>query len=218
MWCVPRIDDDYRRCMNDVLEVYARALDEKLPVICIDEKLVELRADARAGYRIKASLHRDYEYIRHGTANIFMMTEPKAGKHWAKVTATRKREDFAHFLRDLAARYRSAVTIHLIMDNLNTHFEKSLLDTFGPTKGARLWARFTVHYTPKHGSWLNQAEIALSMMARACLGKRRFADATALKSEITAYWTRMTRARQTIDWKWTRSDATAWLKTVVTKH
>ena len=218
MWCVATIDDEYKRCMNDVLATYERPYDPLLPVICLDEKLVELRASTRAGYRHKGVRHTDYEYRRCGTANLFVMTEPKSGQHWVKTTARRTRLDFAHVLRDVAARYGDAITIHLVMDNLKTHTEKSLIDAFGNDAGRQLWARFTMHYTPKHASWLNQAEIAISMLAKCCLGRLRFETLEQLRSHTTVFCQEQSRRRTKLRWNWTRKDAKRWLILPVTKY
>ena len=116
---------------------------------------------------------RDYEYKRCGTANVFCGVEPKAGRHFTRVTATRSSPEFADYLLGIAARYPAADTIPLVMDNTGSHTRKALVERFGDQAGGWLWNRFTVHYTPKHGSWLNQAEIEISLFSRQCLGQRR---------------------------------------------
>jgi len=218
MWCIPRVDDEFKRRMHEILDLYEKPYDAQLPVVCLDEKLVELRSDAREGYHAEGGYRRDYEYQRHGTANVFMITDPKGGRHWARVTARRTKRDFAHAMAFLAARYPSVITIHLVMDNLNTHTEASLIETFGVERGRRLWARFSVHYTPKHASWLDQAEIALAVTTRCCLGKRRFATIDALRHTLVRFWAARRKLRWKIDWKWTATDAKKWLKTLKSRH
>ena len=132
---------------------------------------------------------------------MFCAIEPKDGRHFTRPTSTRTAADFAQFLAELALNYPAVRTIHLVVDNLNTHREKSLIDHFGEVAGSYLWGRFTVHYTPKHGSWLNQAEIEISLYARQCLGHRRLATLPELDSETRA-WNRTTNAAQTkIYWR-----------------
>jgi transposase len=138
---------------------------------------------------------------------VFGAVEPKAGRHFTTATPDRCAAQFAQLMRRLVGQYPSARTIHLVMDNLNIHCRKSLVDSFGESEGGKLWDRFTVHYTPKHGSWLNQAEIELSLYSRQCLGKRRIPDLGALKRE-TRIWNRKTdRKRTKINWQFTRKKA-----------
>ena len=138
---------------------------------------------------------RDYEYKRCGTANVFCGVEPKAGRHFTKVTPTRCSAEFADYLLEIAARYPAADTIHLVMDNLSTHTRKALVERFGEKAGGWLWNRFTVHYTPKHGSWLNQAEMEVSLFSRQCLGKRRIGDIAALRKQARAWNRRVNQPR-----------------------
>jgi transposase len=204
--------------MNDVLSVYERPYDPLLPVVCIDEKSVELHGEKRKPILKKGVKLVDCEYTRHGTANIFMMTEPKGGHHYARVTERRTREDFAECLKWLESKYSKAVTIHLVMDNLNTHNEKSLIKRFGDKEGRRLWARFTPHYTPKHASWLNQAEIAIGVMARCCIGNQRIVESKTLKKSVTNFWKKRTKERWTINWGFTRKKANEWIRTFGSEH
>lgn len=209
MWCVAELDDEYIARMEDVLVLYEKPLSEKEPVVCLDEKPVVLHADirpslpARPGYLAR----RDYEYERCGTANVFCGVEPKAGRHFPKAAATRCAAEFADYLVEIIAEYPHARTIHLVLDNLNTHCRKALIDRYGNKLGAMLWQRFTVHYTPTHGSWLNQAEIEIGMLSRHCLGKRRIPSLTILRNEVSAWGQRINRDRTTIDWKFTRKQA-----------
>jgi transposase len=187
MWCIPKLDTKFLERMFDILAVYEQPYDPLLPVVCLDEKCVELRDDVRKPLRRKGRTYRDHEYQRQGTANVFVMTEPKGGRHYGRVTKRRASSDFAHALKFLAARYPNAVTIHLVMDNLSTHTEIALIKSFGDTVGRRLWARFTIHYTPVHASWLNQAEIAIGILTRTALGGR-IPDLDTLRKRVTPFF------------------------------
>ena len=195
--------------MEDVLEVYEKPLSAQEPVVGVDEKSVTLHADVREPIAMKPGsvAKRDYEYERRGTANVFCAVEPKAGVHVTKATPTRSAAEFAEFVRLIADRYPDAKTIHLVMDNLNTHCRKTLVDRFGPEEGEALWNRFTPHYTPKHGSWLNQAEIEISLFSRQCLGKRRIGYLRSLQRETRAWNRRMNRKRVRIGWTFDRQQA-----------
>jgi transposase len=201
MWCVPELNEEYIERMEDILSLYAKPHDPKEPVVCLDEKSAQCLADSRKTIRVRnGSVRRDYEYVRKGTANLFCAVEPLAGRHFIKVTQRRKGQDFACMLRDLAKRYPKVKTIHLVVDNLSTHFKKSLVDTFGKRDGNRLWARFTVHYTPKHASWLNMAEVEVGLVSSQCLGKRRISSIKELTVEIAAWRRRVNRKRLKIRW------------------
>jgi hypothetical protein len=195
--------------MEDVLALYEKPYNAREPVVCLDEKPVSLHRELRSPIPAKpgAPAKRDNEYERCGTANVFGVVEPKAGRHFTRVTVDRSGPQFARLIDYLTRRYATARTIHLVMDNLNTHDCKSLTDCFGQEQGHRLWKRLTVHYTPKHGSWLNQAEIELSLYARQCLGTRRFPDLKLLRQE-TREWNRQTDKKRTrINWTFTRRKA-----------
>jgi hypothetical protein len=219
MWCVAKLDEEYIARMEDVLAVYEKPLSECAPVVCIDEKPVVLHEDVRAPIPMQPGriARRDYEYKRCGTANVFCGVEPKAGRHFPKVTPTRCSAEFADYLLDIAARYPEADTIHLVMDNLSTHTRKALVERFGDKVGAWLWDRFTVHYTPKHGSWLNQAEIEIGLFSRQCLGKRRIADIATLRRQTKAWNRRVNRDQTTIQWKFTRHQARRKLHYIFTR-
>ena len=167
-------------------------------MVCLDEKPVVLHAGipgSSAPIGPGRVARRDYEYRRCGTANVFCAVEPKAGRHFTKPTLTRKSPEFADFLQEIATAYPAADTIHLVMDNLSTHSRKAVVDRFGEKAGDRLWRRFTVHHTPRHGSWLNQAEIEIGLFSRQCLGKRRFgniAELTRKRATGTSASTRTT--------------------------
>ncbi len=209
MWCLATLDAEYLARMEDVLALYERPLDPAAPVVCLDEKPVSLHADVRAPRPARPGhvATRDNEYRRCGTANIVGVVEPKAGRHFTCATPNRSAAAFARMVRRVIDAYPAARTIHLVLDNLNTHREKALLDHFGPVEGARLWARLTVHYTPKHGSWLNQAEIELSLVSRQCLGTQRIDQLAALQRQTRAWTARANRRRTTITWRFTRKDA-----------
>jgi transposase len=196
--------------MEDVLELYEKPLNPQQPVVCIDERPVQLLADARPATLVTKPgqiLKRDSEYVRKGTANIFCAVEPKAGTHITKVTKNRKAPQFAKIARTITKQYPKAKTIHLVMDNLNTHKQKSLTDYYGKKRGKRIWERFTPHYTPTHGSWLNQAEIEIGIMSRQCLGKDRVPDLQSLKKRVNAWNRRINRKGTTIDWRFTKKKA-----------
>ena len=171
--------------MEDVLRLYARKLDPLEPVVCFDERPVVLREDAKPGVPMRPGRlpRRDYEYVRCGTANIFCIVEPLTGHRLTFATGNRKRPAFVRALRKIAQRYRHARRIHLVLDNLNIHSQVSLVQVLGEFEGRRLWRRFVVHYTPKHASWLNAAEIEASLVSRECLGKQRIATLVDLISQ-----------------------------------
>ena len=206
MWCVGELSEEYIARMEDVLKTYEKPLSESEPVVCIDEKPTVLHEDTRPRIPMQPGqvARRDYEYKRRGTANVFCGIEPKAGVHFTKVTPTRSSPEFADFLLDLAEHYSAADTIHLVMDNLSTHTRKALADRFGEAAGGWLWERFTIHYTPKHGSWLNQAEIEIGLFSRQCLGRRRNGDIATLRHQAKAWNRRTNRDKITIKWKFTR--------------
>jgi len=209
MWCVADLTDEYIDKMEDVLETYERPYDAQEPVVCLDEKPVTLHADIRPPSPAAPGreARRDNEYERCGTANVFCAVEPKAGRHFTSPTPDRSAFEFALFACEVAMQYPAAKTIHLVMDNLNTHRRKSLTDTFGEEVGSEIWDRFTVHYTPTHGSWLNQAEIEISLFARQCLGTRRIPDLKILRRETRLWNRRMNRIQKKINWKFDRRAA-----------
>lgn len=209
MWCVAELTEGYVAKMEDVLEIYERPYNPQEPVVCLDEKPVTLHADVRPACpaRPGREARQDNEYERRGTANVFCAVEPKAGRHFTYATPDRSAFEFAKVAFDLALRYGSARTIHLVMDNLNIHRRKSVTDLLGDEVGSEVWNRFTVHYTPTHGSWLNQAEIEIGMLSRQCLGSRRIPDLTTLRRETCAWNKRMNRAGTRINWKFDRKAA-----------
>lgn len=187
--------------MEDVLEVYKRPQDPERPVVCVDETSKQLVGETRKPIPAAPGQPEriDYEYERHGTANLFMTFEPLAGWRWVKVTKRRTAVDFAEVLRDLSDTcYPDAKKIVLVMDNLNTHKLASLYEAFAPEEARRLAERFEIHYTPKHGSWLDMAETELSVLARQCLN-RRIDNMNDLKREVKAWQKRRNKAESTVD-------------------
>ena len=209
MWVVAELNEDYITRMEDVLEVYERPYDQQEPVVCVDEKPITLHADVRPTSPAAPGreARRDSEYERCGTANVFCAVEPKAGRHFTFATPDRSGFEFAQVAVTLAMSYPEAKTIHLVLDNLNIHRRKALADVFGAEMAAQVWGRFTVHYTPTHGSWLNQAEIEIGMFSRQCLGKRRIPSLKVLKAEARAWNRRANRDRVKIAWKFDRKAA-----------
>ena len=209
MWCVPDLDEHYIANMEDVLEVYERPYDSAQPVICLDEKPVTLHGDVRPSSPATPGreARQDSEYERRGTANVFCAVEPKAGVHHTFATPDRSGFEFAKVIFELALRYPQAETIHLVIDNLNSHRRKSLTDLLDEEVGGEVWSRFTIHYTPKHGSWLNQAEIEIGIFSRQCLGKQRIPDLKALRQQVQAWNRAINRARTKINWRFDRNAA-----------
>jgi hypothetical protein len=209
MWCVPELNAEFVERMEDVLRLYARPYRESEPVVCLDERPVQLLDPARPPVPMRPGrlARADYEYVREGTANIFCIVEPQTGRRLTYATKNRKGRAFARALQRIARRYAAARKIHLVLDNLSTHAEKSLVDTLGGAPGRRLWRRFNIHYTPKHGSWLNAAEMEASLVSRECLGTVRIGHLHSLKSRVAAWRLRADRARRPIRWKFTVRDA-----------
>jgi hypothetical protein len=209
MWVVADLDEDYITKMEDVLETYEKPYDAQQPVVCLDEKPVTLHADVRPPSPAQPGreARRDNEYERCGTANVFCAVEPKAGRHFTFPTPDRSGFEFAQVAVHLALAYPAAKTIHLVLDNLNIHSQKSLADVFGAEMAAEVWNRFTVHRTPTHGSWLNQAEIEIGIFSRQCMGKRRIPDLKTLRREAKAWNLRMNRDRVKIAWTFDRKTA-----------
>lgn len=195
--------------MENVLAVYEKAYNPKEPVVCLDERPLTLHDEVRAPTSAKPGRirRRDGEYVRCGAANAFCAVEPKAGRHFTKITRNRKAPEFAKIVKKIILAYPRVKTVHLVMDNLNTHKEKSLHDYFGKRIGSKIWERITPHYTPKHGSWLNQAEIEISVFSRQCLGKDRISEIIKMRRRACAWNQRANRAKTKIDWNFTRRDA-----------
>ena len=214
-WVLPKAGDaDFVAAMEDVLEVYQRPLDERRPLVCLDEASKQLVADVTPPQPMEPGrpARQDYEYERKGTANLFMLCAPLVGWRRVKVTERRTLVDFAHVLRDLSdVHFPDAERIVLVMDNLNTHKLSVLYWAFSPEEARRIYERFEVHHTPKHASWLNVAECELSALSRQCLD-RRIDSRERLESEVHAWETPRNAAEVRIDWQYTAHDARIRLK------
>jgi len=201
--------------MEDVLAVYARQYDKKRPVVCMDEKPYQLLGHIREPLPMKprAQERVDHEYIRNGTCSIFIFTEPLAGWRYAQAFPQRTKKDWAHRIQWLLnEQYCEAEKVVLVMDNLNTHTLSSLYETFPPDEAFHLAQRLEIHYTPKHGSWLNIAEVELAAMAAQCLGQRRIPDLITMNAELSAWYTKRNQLQKGVDWQFTNSDARIKLK------
>ena len=195
--------------MEAVLDVYERPADPLRPMVCVDELHTQLIGETRVPIAAKAGqVERfDYEYVRNGTANIFIAFEPLSAHRLTKVTERRPRVDVAEWVRDLAnVHYPTAEVIVLILDNLNTHSIASLYEAFEPEEARRLARKLEIHYTPKHGSWLNMAEIELSALSRQGLD-RRIEDQATLDTQVTAWTTQRNASGKTVTWRFTTADA-----------
>jgi len=209
MWCIGRMNAEYRNRMYDLLRLYRLPYRKKEPVVCIDEKSKQLLQDSRSPLPAKpgAPAKLDYEYKRAGTCNVFVAVEPKGGRRAAKVTAHRAKPDFVRFVKRLLDRtYGSARTVHLVLDNLNTHFRSCFEEVLGRKAATRLLRRVKFHYTPKHASWLNMAEIEIGILDRQCLD-RRWTDTATMISEVAAWQRHRNIERRGIEWTFTRQDA-----------
>lgn len=199
--------------MERVLDVYRRPYDVSVPVVCMDETPRQLIREAHMPVPLRPGQpeRHDYEYERCGVCNVFMATEPLAGRRMAKVTRRKTKIDWAHFLQDIAECYGDAEKITLVMDNLNTHCPGALYEAFPPAQAKRLWDRFEFVYTPKHGSWLNVAEIELGVMIRQCFN-RRIDTIDELRKEVTAWQAHRDQINTKVNWQFTTEDARIKLK------
>jgi transposase len=200
--------------MEDVLDVYTRPYDRRYPQVCMDETSKQLLRDVQQPLPMEPGKPQlqDYEYERGGVVNLFMFTEPLMGRRWVDVTERRTKVDWAHQIKELVnLRYPEAQRIVLVMDNLNTHTPASLYEAFDPTEARRLAQKLEIHYTPKHGSWLNMAEIELSVLSRQCLD-RRVPDFESLYAEARAWQERRDEKGVKIDWRFSTDDARIKLK------
>jgi hypothetical protein len=196
--------------MEAILDLYNREYDPKIPNVCFDEKPLQLLEDSRP--IIKADKpgkiqKRDYEYKRMGTANIFCAVEPLAGKHITQVFAKKTRSEFAQNIKIISDEYPDAKKINIVMDNLNTHNKKSLVEYYGEIEGNKIWDRFNVYYTPKHASWLNQAEIEIGICSRQCIGKKRYPNIELLTEEVNAWNKAVNKKKIKINWSFTTKEA-----------
>jgi transposase len=205
MWCVPKLDAEYVARMEDVLALYAESPDSKRPVVCFDETPRQLIGEERVPIRPEPGKRArfDYEYVRNGTANVFMFVDIHRPWRHAKVTEQRACADFAECMRDLVdLHYPEAERIRVVLDNLSTHTASALYQTFEPTEARRILSRLEFHFTPKHASWLNMVEIEIGVMVQQCLD-RRIGDKETLISEVAAWQRRRNRERAGIRWMFT---------------
>ena len=213
-WVIPpEQNGDFVAQMEQVLDVYKRPYDAQFPVVCMDESPRQLIRETRTPQpaRPGAAARYDYEYERCGVCNVFMAVEPLAGQRLTRVTERKTRTDWACFLKEIAARYATARKIILVMDNLNTHTPGSLYETFIPDVAKSLWDRFQFVYTPKHGSWLNMAEIELNVLIKQCLD-RRIDNMPEMQAEVDAWQNRRNNKNAKINWQFTTGDARIKLK------
>lgn len=209
MWCVGKLTAEYRERMYGLCALYARPHDPEQPVVCVDEKSKQLLAHTRRELPAKPKhiAKQDYEYKRRGTCNLFVAVEPKGGHREVAVTARRTKADFVHFICGLLNTvYATVVRLHLVVDNLNTHFRSSFEAVLGVEAAAAVLARIQFHYTPKHASWLNLAEVEIGIMEQQCTG-RRIADPGSIASEVAVWQNRRNEKKRGINWKFTREDA-----------
>jgi DDE superfamily endonuclease len=204
----PEQNSSFVAHMERVLDIYKRPFDPQRPVVCMDESPKQLIAETRVpipGSPGRVARH-DYEYRRCGVCTVFLASEPLAGKRMVRVTERRTKRDWAHFVEEVADQYQSAQKITLVMDNLNTHVPGSLYETFAPDKAKALWDRFEFVYTPKHGSWLNMAEIELNVLGGQCLD-RRIDDIEVVRSEVQAWQASRDNKNARVNWRFTTPDA-----------
>lgn len=215
MWCIPPEQNaEFVYAMENVLEVYQRPCDPKNPVVCMDETSKQLVKETRAPIGAGPGRVRcyDYEYERHGVANVFMFCEPLGGWRHVSITERRTKRDWAQEVKALLdVHYPQAERVTLVMDNLNTHTPASLYEAFEPQEARRLIARLETVYTPKHGSWLNIAELELNVLGRQCLG-RRIPDKSTLIREAATWETDRNNERTKVDWRFTTDKARIKLK------
>lgn len=201
--------------MEDVHEVYSLPYDERRPVVCMDEKPVQLLAEARDSFTSKSSgvRYQDNEYVRNRTCSIFLFTEPLEGWRYTEAKEQRTRIDWANSIKWLLdEQYPNADQVVLVCDNLNTHNIASLYEAFEPAEALRLSKRLEIHHTPKHGSWLDIAEIELSALGNQCLSKRRISDIKELNEELKAWNTERNAAQKSVNWQFKTDDARTKLK------
>ena len=213
-WCIPKVSADFVAHMEDVLDLYAEPYDPERPVVCFDETSTQLLADISEPLPAKPGTLRreDYEYLRAGTRNLFLSCEPKAGWRHVAITQRRTMQDFAHQMRWLVDEaYPDVPVIRVVLDNLNTHRMAALYETFPAAEARRIAKRLEFHYTPKHGSWLNMAEIEFSVLARACL-RGRNGDEHGLERAVSANVSERNEIGATINWRFTAKDARSKLR------
>jgi hypothetical protein len=217
-WCIPPEQSSaFVAAMEDVLSVYARPYDKNKPVICMDEKPYQLLSHVHEPLPAEYGkpLREDFEYLRNGTCSIFIFAEPLGSWRNAEAYPRRTKIDWAHRIQWLLnEQYPEAEKVVLVMDNLNTHTISSLYEAYSPEKAFSLAQRLEIHFTPKHGSWLNIAEVELAAMAAQCLGQRRISDLETMNSELAAWCTRRNKTQKGVDWQFTNTDARINLKRI----
>lgn len=214
-WCIPaKSSSEFVSKMEDILDIYKRPYNEDIPVVCIDELSKQLVEEVRDIIPAKPGAYERYdtEYKRNGTANVFMAFEPLKGKRELKITDSRTKVDWACFMKELTDDiYADNDKIIAVMDNLNTHNFSSLYEAFSPEEAKRIMDKIEIHYTPKHGSWLNMAELELSHLSRQCLD-RRIADKSTLIKEVNTWQEKRNSKAVKVDWQFTCEDARVKLK------
>ncbi len=214
-WIIPpQHNSQFVASMEQVLDVYKRPYSKDFPLICMDESPKQLIKETRIAIPMKPGqeARQDFEYERCGVSNIFMASEPLKGKRYVKVTERKTKVDWAIFIREIAdIHYKTAIKIILVMDNLNTHKPSALYEAFEPKEAKRVWDRFEFIYTPKHGSWLNMAEIELHVLMGQCLS-RRIDNLKIMKEEVKAWETHRNNKDAKINWQFTTQDARVKLK------
>jgi hypothetical protein len=214
MWCIPKVDAEFVAKMEDVLDLYAEAPDKNRPVVCFDETPRQLIGEARVPVAARPGqpARVDYEYVRNGTANVFMFLDAHRPWRHAKVTDHRAFTDFAQCMRELVdVHYPNAELIRVVLDNLSTHVPAALYEAFEPSEARRILRRLEFHYTPKHASWLNMVEIEIGVMVGQCLD-RRIGERATLVSEIKQWERRRNAGRARIKWLFTTDRARQKLK------
>jgi hypothetical protein len=210
----PECNSEFVANMEKVLDVYKRPYDEDNPVVCMDESPKQLISEARPSSPMKPGQEsrRDYEYIRHGMVNIFMANEPLKGKRMVEVTKYKTKKDWAKFVKRIADElYPNANKITLVMDNFKTHVASAFYETFKPEEAKRIWDRFEFIFTPKHGSWLNMAEIELHVLNGQCLN-RHISTMEKIKEEVEAWENHRNNKTSSINWQFTTKESRVKLK------
>jgi hypothetical protein len=214
-WIIPpEQNSQFVASMEQVLDVYKRQYDKSFPVVCMDESPKQLIRETRTAIKMRPGCEArvDFEYERCGVANIFLASEPLKGKRYVEVTERRTKADWAVFIKQIADKwYKDAKKITLVMDNLATHKAAALYEVYTPQEAKRIWDRFEFVYTPKHGSWLNMAEIELNVLMGQCLN-RRIDKIEIMQEEVTAWETHRNNKEATINWQFANQDARIKLK------
>ena len=213
-WVIPpHQNSQFVASMEQVLDVYKRPYDSRFPVVCMDESPKQLIKETKVPVPMKSGqpARQDFEYERCGVSNIFMVSEPLKGKRYLKVTERRTKADWAMLIKQIAGYYKNADKITLVMDNLSTHKPSALYEAFAPQEAKWIWDRFEFIYTPKHGSWLNMAEIELNVLMGQCLN-RRIDNLKTMKEEVNAWQNHRNNMNAKINWQFTTKDARIKLK------